>query len=193
MNGEHVTVRTVLAEGDVLKIEFPKEHVSETLLPEPVPLDILYEDDHVLVVNKQPYVSSIPSREHPSESIANGVISHYRKAACHQRFILSPALTGIHRGDAHRQTSAFPFSFVGSAEKGLVSRRYLAVVHGIMMQKEGTVDAPIGRKHDSIIERMVTPDGQRAVTHFQTEKRDMRLRLQPCGWKRGGRIKSGCT
>ncbi len=80
MNGEHVTVRTVLAEGDVLKIEFPKEHVSETLLPEPVPLDILYEDDHVLVVNKQPYVSSIPSREHPSESIANGVISHYRKS-----------------------------------------------------------------------------------------------------------------
>ena len=76
VNGEQVTVRTVLADGDVLKIEFPKEHVSETLLPEPVPLDILYEDDHVLVVNKQPYVSSIPSREHPSESIANGVISH---------------------------------------------------------------------------------------------------------------------
>ncbi len=78
-------------------------------------------------------------------------------------------------------------------KKGLVSRRYLAVVHGIMPQKEGTVDAPIGRKHDSIIERMVTPEGQRAVTHFQTEKAGHAFTLALCGWKRGGRIKSGCT
>ncbi len=119
VNGEHVTVRTVLADGDVLKIEFPKEHVSETLLPEPVPLDILYEDDHVLVVNKQPYVSSIPSREHPSESIANGVISHYRKSGVQSTVHLVTRLDrDTSGGDADRQTSAFPFSFVGGAEKG---------------------------------------------------------------------------
>lgn len=47
-----------------------------------------------------------------------------------------------------------------------MKRRYAAVVHGRMAQMEGTVDAPIGRHPDSIIERTVTPDGQKAVTHF---------------------------
>ncbi|TWO89752.1 RluA family pseudouridine synthase [Bacillus velezensis] len=171
VNGEHVTVRTVLADGDVLKIEFPKEHVSETLLPEPVPLDILYEDDHVLVVNKQPYVSSIPSREHPSGSIANGVISHYRKSGVPSTVHLVTRLDRDTSGAMLIAKHRLAHSLLSAAQKkGLVSRRYLAVVHGIMPQKEGTVDAPIGRKHDSIIERMVTPEGQRAVTHFQTEK-----------------------
>ncbi len=111
VNGEHVTVRTVLAEGDVLKIEFPKEHVSETLLPEPVPLDILYEDDHVLVVNKQPYVSSIPSREHPSESIANGVISHYRKSGVQSTVHLVTRLDRDTSGRCSSPNIGFPILF----------------------------------------------------------------------------------
>lgn len=61
----------------------------------------------------------------------------------------------------------FAHSILSSAQKnGLVKRRYAAVVHGRMAQMEGTVDAPIGRHPDSIIERTVTPDGQKAVTHF---------------------------
>lgn len=90
INGEHVTVKYVLKEGDFLVVKFPEEQVSETLLAEPVPLDIMYEDEHVLVINKQPYVSSIPSREHPAGSIANGIIHHYQKTEYGPRFILSP-------------------------------------------------------------------------------------------------------
>ncbi|KXZ13547.1 RNA pseudouridine synthase [Bacillus nakamurai] len=171
INGEHVTVRSVLADGDVLKVEFPKEQVSETLLPEPVPLDILYEDEHVLVVNKQPYVSSIPSREHPSASIANGIIHHYRQNGVQSTVHLVTRLDRDTSGAMLIAKHRLAHSLLSAAQKkGSVKRRYLAVVHGRMSQKEGTVDAPIGRKPDSIIERMVTPQGQAAVTHFCTEK-----------------------
>jgi 23S rRNA pseudouridine1911/1915/1917 synthase len=167
INGEHVTVKYVLKEGDLLIVKFPEEQVSETLLAEPVPLDILYEDEHVLVINKQPYVSSIPSREHPSGSIANGIIDHYQttgvRATVHLVTRLDRDTSGVMLVAKHR----FAHSILSSAQKnGLVKRRYAAVVHGRMAQMEGTVDAPIGRHPDSIIERTVTPDGQKAVTHF---------------------------
>ncbi|MCY9010770.1 RluA family pseudouridine synthase [Bacillus inaquosorum] len=166
INGEHVTVKYVLREGDLFVVKFPEEQVSETLLAEPVPLDILYEDEHVLVINKQPYVSSIPSREHPSGSIANGIIHHYQKngvrATVHLVTRLDRDTSGVMLVAKHR----FAHSILSSAQKnGLVKRRYAAVVHG-RMTGEGTVDAPIGRHPDSIIERRVTPDGQKAVTHF---------------------------
>jgi len=167
INGEHVTVKAILKEGDLLIVKFPEEQVSETLLAEPVPLDILYEDEHVLVINKQPYVSSIPSREHPFGSIANGIIDHYQKngvrATVHLVTRLDRDTSGVMLVAKHR----FAHSILSSAQKnGLVKRRYAAVVHGRMAQMEGTVDAPIGRHPDSIIERTVTPDGQKAVTHF---------------------------
>lgn len=167
INGEHVTVKYVLKEGDLLIVKFPEEQVSETLLAEPVPLDILYEDEHVLVINKHPYVSSIPSREHPSGSIANGIIDHYQttgvRATVHLVTRLDRDTSGVMLVAKHR----FAHSILSSAQKnGLVKRRYAAVVHGRMAQMEGTVDAPIGRHPDSIIERTVTPDGQKAVTHF---------------------------
>ncbi|WP_440617091.1 RluA family pseudouridine synthase [Bacillus subtilis] len=167
INGEHVTVKYVLKDGDLLIVKFPEEQVSETLLAEPVPLDILYEDEHVLVINKQPYVSSIPSREHPSGSIANGIIDHYQtigvRATVHLVTRLDRDTSGVMLVAKHR----FAHSILSSAQKnGLVKRRYAAVVHGRMAQMEGTVDAPIGRHPDSIIERTVTPDGQKAVTHF---------------------------
>ena len=51
--------------------------MSEGLKPAPIPLDIIFEDEHVLVLNKRPYIPSIPSREHPEHSIANGLLHHY--------------------------------------------------------------------------------------------------------------------
>ncbi|WP_437132406.1 RluA family pseudouridine synthase [Bacillus atrophaeus] len=178
INGGHVTVKYVLKLGDTLVFEFPEEQVSESLFPEPVPLHVLYEDDHVLVINKQPYVSSIPSREHPSGSIANGILGHYKengvRATVHLVTRLDRDTSGVMLIAKHR----FAHSILSTGQKnGLVKRRYLAVVHGSMEQAEGTVDAPIGRKPDSIIERMVTPGGQRAVTHFQVNEKTNGLTL----------------
>ena len=58
-------------------------------------------------------------------------------------------------------------SFIETASTKAVKRTYEAIVHGEMVEREGTIDAPIGRKSDSIIERTVCEEGQRAVTHFR--------------------------
>ena len=79
VNEQEVTVRYPLKTNDVLKIEFPIEEVSQGLLSEPIFLDIVYEDDYILVVNKPSEMNTIPSREHPSGSLANGLIHHFKE------------------------------------------------------------------------------------------------------------------
>lgn len=172
INGEHVTVRHVLQEGDKLAILFPPEKVSESLRPEAIPLDILFEDDHVLVLNKQPYLSSIPLREHPTGSLANGLIYYYQQTGCEATVHLVSRLdrdtSGVMLVAKHR----FAHSLLSHLQKeGHVKRQYRAVVHGEIREDRGTVDAPIGRKATSIIERAVVPDGQTAVTHFKVNMR----------------------
>ena len=71
VNGEEQNVRHKLEVGDVITIIFPQEEVSEGLIAEYGPLDIVYEDEAILVVDKPAYMSTIPSREHPDGSIAN--------------------------------------------------------------------------------------------------------------------------
>ncbi|WP_276561713.1 RluA family pseudouridine synthase [Bacillus sonorensis] len=172
VNGEHVTVRYVLQEGDELVILFPPEKVSESLQPEAIPLDILFEDCHVLVLNKKPFLSSIPSREHPSGSLANGLIHYYRQTGCQATVHLVSRLdrdtSGVMLVAKHR----FAHSLLsGLQKKGEVKRQYRAVVHGLIREESGTIDAPIGRKATSIIERAVIPEGQKAVTHFKVNSR----------------------
>nr|WP_142246133.1 RluA family pseudouridine synthase [Bacillus sonorensis] len=184
VNGEHVTVRHVLQKGDELLIQFPPESVSESLLPEKIPLDILFEDDHVLVLNKQPCLSSIPSREHPGGSLANGLIHYYQKTGCQATVHLVNRLdrdtSGVMLVAKHR----FAHSLLSGMQKqGLIKRRYRAVVHGLLRDDCGTIDAPIGRKASSIIERAVLPDGQKAVTRFRVNSRlgritDVSLKLE---------------
>lgn len=176
INGAHVTVRHELNEGDRLTILFPEEKVSEGLKPAPIPLDILFEDEHVLVLNKKPYIPSIPSREHPEHSIANGLLHHYAQQSIRLTVHLVNRLdrdtSGVMLVAKHR----FAHSLLSKAQKkGEVKRTYRAFTHGVITQKHGTIRASIARKGDSIIERMVDEAGQDAVTHYTVRAVDAHL------------------
>ncbi|MFS0655742.1 RluA family pseudouridine synthase [Bacillus sp. 179-C3.3 HS] len=176
INGEHVTVRYVLQEGDTLTIIFPEERVSEGLKPAPIPLDILFEDTDVLVLNKKPFIPSIPSREHPEHSIANGLLDHYAQQSVRHTVHLVNRLdrdtSGVMLVAKHR----FAHSLLSKAQKkGEVKRTYRAFTHGMVQQKQGTICAKIARKGDSIIERMVDDTGQDAMTHYDVKSYDPAL------------------
>lgn len=79
VNEQKITVRYTLQMGDVLKVLFPKEVRGRGLTAEEVSFEIVYEDDHCLVINKPAYLPSIPSREHPSGTLSHGLIFHYDK------------------------------------------------------------------------------------------------------------------
>ena len=172
VNAEHVTVRHKVKEGDVLTIIFPKEERGSGLLADNVSFDIVYEDEHCLVINKPPFVPSIPSREHTRGTLANGLISYYEKhniaSTIHIVNRLDKDTSGLMLVAKHR----FAHSLFSTQQKTKqIHRTYEAIVHGVVLQDKGTISSPIGRKKDSIIEREVCEDGQAAVTHYEVIQR----------------------
>lgn len=74
--------------GDRLEVTFPPEKSSETLIGEDIPIQIIFEDKDLLVIDKPAFMNTIPSREHPHGSLANALIGYYQKNPLMQRFIL---------------------------------------------------------------------------------------------------------
>lgn len=172
VNDKHVTVRYPLKVGDCLTIKFPPEIRSEGIKPENIPLDIVYEDDSILVINKPPFMPSIPSREHPSKTLANALVAYFEKielpSTIHIVNRLDRDTSGLMLVAKH---SYIHYLFSLEQKKATIHRQYEAIVHGVMAEDMGMVSAPIGRKETSIIEREVREDGQHACTHFKVIKR----------------------
>ncbi len=166
VNGGEVTVRHILQESDAVTVFFPPEIQSEGLKAENIPLEIMYEDDYVLVINKPPYMNTIPSREHPSGSIANAVAGYYMQndiaSTVHVVTRLDRDTSGLLLIAKHRHVHHL---LCEQQKQGGISRIYEAFVHG-SLEGEGRIEKPIGRKHSSIIEREVREDGQYACTLY---------------------------
>ena len=167
VNNQAVTVRYVVSEGDCVTVVFPPEQPSEGLVAEQLPLDIVYEDEAVLVIQKPPYVSTIPSREHPTGSIANRLAGYYKEkqipSTVHVVTRLDRDTSGLMLVAKHRHVHHL---LSEQQKQGLVSRKYEAFVHG-GLAGSGKVEEPIGRRSESIIEREVRADGQYACTLYK--------------------------
>lgn len=172
VNGKEETVRYSLKNGDLLLIGFPEEAPSEGMKAEDLPLDIIYEDDFIIVINKPAGMSTIPSREHPSGSLANALLGYYNKiglkTTAHIVTRLDRDTSGIVLIAKHRHIHHL---FSKQQKAGKVNREYEALAEGIIVLDFGTINEPIARKQESIIEREVSPIGQYACTHFEVIKR----------------------
>lgn len=172
VNGQEENVRYSLKAGDEVIVVFPEEKKSGSMKPEAISLNIVYEDEHCLIINKPPNLSTIPSREHPTGSLANGLLYYYEKKDVNHTVHIVNRLdrdtSGLLLVAKHRFSHSL---FSKEQQKGTIKRTYLAIVHGIVREDAGTIDAPIARKEDSIIERTVKKDGQHAVTHFRVIER----------------------
>ncbi|MFD1852109.1 RluA family pseudouridine synthase [Oceanobacillus bengalensis] len=171
VNDSPQTVRYPLEEGDVLEIVFPKEEIAAYMNGDDTCLSIVYEDDAVIVVDKPAGMATIPSLNHPSGTVANGILSYYEKNnipyTVHVVTRLDRDTSGLLLIAKHR----YSHSLLATAQKeGRVKRRYKAIVEGVMESESGTLDAPIDRKEGSIIERTVAETGKRAITHYKVRK-----------------------
>lgn len=172
VNGKEQNVRYPLAVGDEVTIIFPLEQVSDGLVPQQGELDIVYEDDALLVINKPAFMSSIPSREHPDGSVANIVCGYFQQqqlaSTVHIVTRLDRDTSGLMVIAKHRHIHHLMSE---QQKKGLVHREYEAVVEGIVAEDKQSIIAPIGRKDTSIIEREVREDGQFAHTDVMVLER----------------------
>lgn len=162
------TVRYVLVEGDVLEIHFPAEKVSDNLQPEDINLNIAYEDQAVIVIDKPAGMATMPSKNHPSGTMANGLIGYYRR---NNRMFTVHVVTRLDRDTSGLVLVAkdrYSHSLLAKAQQAnKVKRTYIAFVEGILEAEKGTIDAPIARKPDSIIERTIHESGKPAITHYK--------------------------
>lgn len=170
VNGDEKTVRTVLNESDRVQVFFPIEKPSEDLVAEDIPFEIIYEDDAVLIVNKPFGIPSIPSREHPKGTLANGLLHYYQSIGLPSTIHIVTRLDKDTSGLMLVAKNRYIHYLFSKNELKNVERKYLAIVHGRMNECEGVIRAKIGRKNNSIIERVISEDGQEAITHFKVLK-----------------------
>lgn len=166
-NGVWAYTRDRVHTGDVLQTVFVEEAGSEQIVPTALPLEIIYEDEDLLVINKPADMPIHPSMGNYANSLANGVAFYYERQG--QPFVfrcinrLDRDTTGLVL-IAKNMLSAAILSDAMLERK--IKRTYLAVVKGAL-PKEGTIDLPIARKAGSVIERCVDACGERAVTHYR--------------------------
>lgn len=169
VNDIPVKMNYVLNEGELIKIDLAKDE-SQDIAPEKMDIEIIYEDDDILVVNKKPFMVVHPTKSYQSGTLANGVINYFIESGqnCIVRLVsrLDMNTSGLII-IAKNQFSHGMLSKEMSENK--VTKRYLALVHGILENEQGTIDLPIYRPEgtDFGIMRIVDKRGQRSITHYR--------------------------
>jgi 23S rRNA pseudouridine1911/1915/1917 synthase len=174
VNGSAVKPNYKLAAGDGITLSIP-DPVEATIDPEPIELDILYEDGDVIVVNKPRGMVVHPAPGHYSGTLVNALLYHCKDLSGING-MLRPGI--VHRID--KDTSGLLMaakndkahvSLAAQLKEHTVTRKYTAVVHGKVPHDHGTIDAPIGRDPHDRKMFTVTEKGKHAVTHFAVLER----------------------
>lgn len=178
VNGQVKTVRHPLEIGDVVTVLFPLEEVSEGLIRQKGPLDIVYEDEVLFIVNKQPGQSTIPSREHPSGTLANFVAYYYEQMSIPSTVHILTRLDKDTSGLVCLVKNRHIHHIMN--HNHVLNKTYEAIVHGKVTQDSQEIIAPIGRKSSSIIEREVREDGNFAHTDVDLIRHHVSLSHVKC-------------
>ena len=161
---------------DRIQVEFPEPEVLN-VLPEDIPLDILYEDKDLLIVNKPKQMVVHPAPGHPSGTLVNAVLYHCGKDLSGINGVLRPGI--VHRIDMDTTGSLIVCKsdlahqkIAEQLKEHSINRIYEAIVHGNLKTDTGTINAPIGRDQNDRKKMSVhARNGRPAVTHYQVLER----------------------
>ena len=172
VNGVHYYMRQELSKGDHLQVRICETKNSEKIPPTNLPLDIIYEDEDLLVLNKPAGMQIQPSLNNYTNSIANALAYYFQSQGkpfifrCCNR--LDRDTSGLTIVSKHLVSGSILSDMTKYRE---VHREYLAIARGSVTPSEGTIQAPLGRKDGTIIERTVDWEhGEDAVTHYKVVK-----------------------
>ncbi|WP_122641796.1 RluA family pseudouridine synthase [Luxibacter massiliensis] len=172
VNKKEYHLKQTLKTNDLLRIHIKETDSSKHIVPTYLPLDILYEDEDIIIINKPSGLPIHPSMNNYTYSLANGLAWYFQRQnkafifRCTNR--LDRDTSGLTVIAKHMLSSNILSSMTAKRE---MHREYLAVVRGHPTPPSGTICAPLSRKPGSIIERIVDfENGESAVTHYQTVK-----------------------
>ena len=168
LNNEKTFLDKEIFINDILTCNLNLEEDSSNIVPKEINLDIVYEDEALLIINKAPNMVIHPSILHYDNSLSNGVKFYFDKIG------LKKKIRPVTRLD--RDTSGLVVfakneyiqeCLIKQMENKTFIKKYLAILDGILESTEGTIDAPIARKKGSIIERCIDLNGIKSITHYK--------------------------
>lgn len=167
LNGARVYISVNVHAGDLIEIRMEQER-SDDMLPQPMNLHILYEDEHLLVLNKPAGIIVHPTHGHYTDTLANGVVHYWQEKGWNYRF------RAVHRLDQETSgvlviaKNAYIHQHVSEQMiAGTVDKRYAAFVHGKPALPSGDIDGPIDRDPLEPHRRIVTPEGYPSLTRYK--------------------------
>lgn len=176
VNGSLIKSSYVVAADDHIEVDVP-EAVEPEIEAEPMDLDILYEDRDIILVNKPKGMVVHPAAGHYSHTLVNGLMYHCKDQLSGINGVMRPGI--VHRIDMDTtgvlivcKNDMAHNSIAAQLKEHSITRRYQAIVHGVLKEDEGTVDAPIGR-HQTERKKMCINynNGRDAITHYQVLRR----------------------
>lgn len=157
--------------GDIITVIIDFEEDNSNIVPTPINLDILYEDDCLLIVNKPPHMPVHPSHLHYSDSLSNAIKYYFNSIGFNKKIRpinrLDKDTSGIVLFAKNEYIQEY---LVKQMKSKIFIKEYIAILNGILTPKQGTISAPIARKENSIIEREVSQNGDIAITHYEVIK-----------------------
>lgn len=164
LNGEIVYMRATVKNGDRIDIDLPDED-SENIEPMDIPLDIVYEDEHVIAINKPRNMPVHPSRGNHLPTVANAVRSYVGHPFVFRAINrLDRDTSGIVLIAKDRLSGAKLYQAMKDRKFG---KTYLALVDGVPSEKHGFINAPIAREAEGEMKRVVREDGKEALTEYE--------------------------
>ena len=172
--------------GDTITVNFDYEEDNSNIVPTKMDLNIVFEDDWLLVVNKPAGIAIHPSVLHYSDSLCNGIRFYFDKIG------LKKKIRPVNRLDLNT-SGLVVFAKCEYVQECLIKqmknnqfkKEYLAVCDGIFDEKSDTINLPIARKENSIIERCISENGQTAITHYEVLKEFDNYSLVKCSLETG--------
>lgn len=171
---------------DTITVNFDYEEDNSNIVPTKMDLNIIFEDDWILVVNKPAGIAIHPSVLHYSDSLCNGIRFYFDKIG------LKKKIRPVNRLDLNTsglvvfaKCEYIQECLINQMKKNQFKKEYLAVCDGIFDEKSGTINLPIARKENSIIERCISENGQTAITHYEILKEFDNYSLVKCSLETG--------
>ncbi len=167
VDGVPTPVDAFVREGQLVRIRFRDNAPAYQVKPYPIPLVIPYEDEHLYVIDKPAPLASQSSANHPDDALENALYAHL---GCPADYVYRP-VNRLDKGTSGLMIVAKDPHTQHLLQKMLHSddfaRLYLAVVEGHLPQREGVIDAPIGKEDAASIRRLIREDGKPSVTHYR--------------------------
>ncbi|MBQ2835904.1 MAG: RluA family pseudouridine synthase [Clostridia bacterium] len=185
-NDISVDTRNNVNINDVIKVNLDFEEESENIVSTQINLDIVFEDNCLLILNKPAGIAVHPSILHYEDSLSNGVKFYFesiglkRKIRPVNRLDLNTSGLIIFAKNEYVQES-----LIQQMQSGTFKKEYIAIISGHLDEPFGTINLPIARKENSIIERCISPDGQEAITDYVVLKEYDNISVVKCSLKTG--------